>query len=98
MVAGPAPVLGVIPVTVTGVVMVGVEPEGEATTTGVVVGLLRKKEIIVGKNKTIKTIKLLLRYLISCRTATIDELFNLTGVLFKTVTGTGTGAGIEGGI
>jgi hypothetical protein len=49
MVAGPAPVLGVIPVTVTGVVMVGVEQEGEATTTGVVVGLLREKEIIVEK-------------------------------------------------
>jgi hypothetical protein len=42
MVAGPAPVLGVIPVTVTGVVIVDVKPEGEATTTGVVVGLLRK--------------------------------------------------------
>ena len=41
MVAGPEPVLGVIPVTVTGVVTVGVEPEGEETTAGVVVGLLR---------------------------------------------------------
>lgn len=34
--------LGVIPVTVTGVVMLEVEPEGDATITGAVRGLLWK--------------------------------------------------------
>lgn len=43
IVAGPAPVLGVIPVTVTGVVTVGVEPEGDATTIGAVRDLLWKQ-------------------------------------------------------
>lgn len=71
IVAGPAPVLGVIPVTVTGVVTVGVEPEGDATTIGAVRDLL-----------------------ISWRTVTMGELFNLTGVLFMTATETGAGTGI----
>ena len=43
MVAGPTPVLGVIPVTVTGVVMEDVEAECDTATTVVNVGLLTKK-------------------------------------------------------